>query len=266
MGGAERSARKRRQGERVGGKPNPVTAARKSTGSRKQALIGVAVVAVIAIAVVVGVIYTNSRKDATSDGQIAAQSISLDVPARRDGAAVLVGRDSAKVTIDVYEDFLCPACGAFEKTYAGAVEQKLDAGEIKVRYHMINLLNERSDPAGYSTDSANAALLAADEGKFLAFHKSLFASQPQEGARGWSKDQLIALGKLLGITAPSFADGVNAGKYDKDIDAAYATAKSDESLWQQVGSQKGFATPTVAVNNKVIETADPNWLTNATTG
>ncbi|PPK68793.1 thioredoxin domain-containing protein [Actinokineospora auranticolor] len=269
MGGAERSARKRRQGAQTGAGARPtgsgkgaVAAARKSGVDRKTA-IGIVVVLVIAVAVVGGVIFTRSQKDDTSGQAIAVKNTGVEVPAVRDGAAVLVGKDAAKVTVDVYEDFLCPACGSFESAYGASVEEKLAAGEIKVRFHMLNMLNDRSDPAGYSTDSANAALLAADEGKFLAFHKSLFGSQPEEGARGWSKDQLIALGKSLGLTSQTFADGIRSGKYDKDVSDAFQKVRTTDYLQQEYNGQKSFGTPTLAIGTKIVDTSDPKWLDNA---
>ncbi|GAA2993063.1 DsbA family protein [Actinokineospora diospyrosa] len=268
MGGAERSARKRRQNQTTGtvktspaAKSSPVAAARKSGGNRNPMIVGALVVVIIAAAVIGGVIYTNSKKSATEGAAIAVKSVDLSLPVTREGAVVVVGKSSAKATIDVYEDFLCPACRAFEDSYSGQIESKLNDGTLKVRYHMLNMLNDRSDPAGYSTDSANAALLAADEGKFLAFHKSLFGSQPEEGARGWTKDQLIDLGRSLGLTSQTFADGVRSGTYDKQISDAFQQVRGTDYLQQEYNGQKAFGTPTLAANNKIIDTSDPNWLT-----
>ncbi|WP_026425063.1 DsbA family protein [Actinokineospora inagensis] len=261
MGGAERSARKRRQNQAVT-RTAPVAAARKAGSNRNPVIVGVLVVVIIAAAVIAGVIYSNSKKNSTESAAIAVQQVSLSVPATRDGAVVTVGKDTAKATIDVYEDFLCPICGEFEKTYGPQIEQHLADGTLRVRYHMVNLLNDRSDPAGYSTDSANAALLAADAGKFYQFHKSLFADQPEEGARGWSKDQLTALGNSLGITTPAFAAGIQSGTYNQQITDAYNQARSNPSLQVDIGNgQTGFGTPTIAANNKTIDTSAPTWLT-----
>ncbi|MGW6420684.1 hypothetical protein ACWF8F_36340, partial [Streptomyces sp. NPDC055055] len=58
----------------------------------------------------------------------------------------------------------------FEETFKGQIEEQVNNGTLQVRYHMLPMLNQRSDPPGYSLDSANASLAAADAGKFLAFH------------------------------------------------------------------------------------------------
>ncbi|OLR89657.1 DsbA family protein [Actinokineospora bangkokensis] len=276
MGGAERNERKRRQEQRSGGGKGgqargpaqrssgakAVAAARGSGGAdRTRLILGVVAVVVVAAAVIGGVLWTNSKKNATQDSAIPVAQVANDLPNTRDGATVLVGKDTAGVTIDIYEDFLCPICGQFEQTNSAALEQKLEAGTIKVRYHLVNLLNERSDPAGYSTDAANAALLAADEGKFVQFHKSLYDTQPTEGGRGWDKQQLIDLGKAMGLTSQAFADGITAGKYDSAVTAEYDKARTTDALLQEAGDgQKAFGTPTVAVNGRPVSTAQANWI------
>jgi len=259
VGGAQRSARKRKQAT-----PSPVAAARAVGPDRSKIILGVVAVVLIAGAVIGGVIYTNNQKNATQDKSVRVATVAVDAPVKRDGGVVEVGKDSAKATLDVYEDFLCPICADFERANSSAIEGKIADGDLKVRFHLVNLLNNRSDPEGYSTDSANAALLAADEGKFLSFHKSLFEDQPAEGARGWTKDQLIELGKSVGITSQAFADGVRSGKYDSLVSAEYQKARSDEALQQDFNGRKGFGTPTLATGGKPIDTTNPNWLDDLT--
>lgn len=261
MGGAERNARKRRQEQLAA--QRAVAAARKSKSDRTKVIITVAVVVVIAAAVITGVLITNSQKNQTEGTQIAAKSVSAGYPVSRDGAVVVTGKDTAKVTLDVYEDFLCPACRQFEETYGPQIEQKVQDGTVKVRYHMLNMLNDRSDPPGYSLDSANAALCAADAGKFPSFYASLYAAQPEEGARGYDKNQLTKLGQDLGITSPDFPACVANGTYNQIVDQSYQQAAKDANLHQDFGNgRRGFGTPTVAVNGKAVETSDPNWLNN----
>jgi protein-disulfide isomerase len=264
VGGAERTARKRRQ--ELAAK-RAVAAARKSKSDRNKIIITVVVVAVIAAAVITGVLVTNSQKNKTAEAVIATKSVTLapDVTVKRDGATVLVGKDSAKTTVDIYEDFLCPVCGNFESTYSDSIVQKINDGSIKARYDLVNLLNDRSNPAGYSTDAANAALCVADDGtKFMNYHASLYGSQPAEGARGYDKTQLTKLGQDLGVTSAAFSTCVTNGTYNQAVSDEYQTARTTPYLQQDVGGQTGFGTPTVAVGQKVIDVQDPNWLTTLT--
>nr|WP_042194039.1 thioredoxin domain-containing protein [Kibdelosporangium sp. MJ126-NF4]CEL21039.1 putative membrane protein [Kibdelosporangium sp. MJ126-NF4]CTQ95447.1 putative membrane protein [Kibdelosporangium sp. MJ126-NF4] len=263
MGGAQRNARKRKQEIAA---QRAVLAARKAKSDRIKIIITAAVVLVIAAAVVTGVLISNNQKNKTEGVQIPVNNAAEKVEVKRDGATVLVGKDSAKVTLDVYEDFLCPACGEFESTYAGQVDKKIEEGTVRVRYHMLSMLNDQSDPPGYSLDSANAALLAADEGKFPAFHASLFKAQPEEGARGYDKEQLIKLGMDMGILSPTFADGIRTGKYNQIVEQAYQDVSKDPKLQQDFGKGKrGFGTPTLAVDGRIIKTEDdPEWLNKLT--
>jgi protein-disulfide isomerase len=267
VGGAERNARRKRQTHTRGG--NTVATARRADGDRRKLFVGIGVVVVLLVAVIGGVLIYNNQKNTTEGKDIAAatqstsqQAADADVPVTRDDGVVVVGKTTAKVTLDVYEDFLCPACGAFEKAYGTDVEQHIANGSVQVRYHMLPMLNDRSDPPGYSLDSANAGLCAADAGKFPAFHKSLYGDQPEEGSRGWDRQQLAALGSKLGITDKNFASCVTSGKYDNLVQANMVQVQQTAYLNQQKfpDGSKGFGTPTIAVGEKIVDTSKSDWL------
>lgn len=265
MGGAERNARRKRQAQLSAG-PKP-TGARRRSVDRKKIVIGVVVVVVLFGAVLGGVIYTNNQKNATEGQDIGAnipttqQDDAASYPVRREDTAVVVGQDDAKVTLDVYEDFLCPVCRSFEERYGQDIEEHVKDGTVRVRYHMLPLLNDRSDPPGYSLDSANAGLCAADAGEFPAFHVNLYDAQPEEGARGWDKQQLAKFGKDLGITGATFESCVESGKYEGALRSAFEKIRTTDYLQQDFGNgQQGFGTPTIAVGEKPIDVSDPGWL------
>lgn len=260
MGGAERNARKRRQ-QQSAGASKAVTQARGGGDTKKIVAVVIGVV-LLAGAVIGGVLWTNASKNATEGEAIpAAVEPAVEYPVERDGLVVVSGEQDAPTTIDVYADFLCPVCAQFEETYGDQIEQKVAAGELKVRTHMLPMLVERSDPPGYSLDAANAALCAADEGQFRAFHDSLFASQPEEGKRGYDKQQLIRLGRDLGIASDSFEQCVNNGTYDQQLTAKMEEVKNNPALEQDFGGgNKGFGTPTVVSGGEIVDFSDPQWL------
>lgn len=252
MGGAERAARKRRQQQTAGARA--VAKARGSSGSNRRTIVVVVAVVVLAALVIGGVIWTNSSKNQTAGQAIppVTTSASLNTQNARQGAVVVSGKDDAKTKIDIYEDFLCPYCGQLEKTYGSQVEQQIQTGNLQVSYHMIPLLNSRSDPPGYSLAAENAALCAADQGKFTTFHDSLFAKQPEEGQRGYDNAQLIQLGQSLGITAPAFATCVNNGTYNQQLNDSLAKISADPSFQ---------GTPTILHNGQQVDWTKPDWLT-----
>jgi protein-disulfide isomerase len=251
VGGAERGARKRRQS---GQAAKAVAQARGETQSRRRVIVTVAVVLVLAAAVIGGVLWTNASKNQTAGQNIAPQTgqpVAAGVVEQRQGSAVSVGKPDAKVTIDEYADFLCPHCGEFQKVYGQQVQNKINQGSLRVNYHMIPLLNNSSDPPGYSLESANASLCAADSGKFTPFHDSLYAKQPGEGSRGYDKNQLVQLGQSLGITDPNFPNCVQSGAYEQQIINDYNQLQTNPNF-------KG--TPTVLRDGQSVDFSDPGWL------
>ena len=243
--------------------------ARGASNDNRKILVAVIATVVVAAAIIGGVIWTISDRNKT-EGQViqpgtTTSALAGDVTQKRDGVVVTVGKAGAKASIDVYADFLCPICGQFEKAYKTQIEQAINDGKLQVRYHMVPLLNDRSSPPGYSLDSAHAALAAADASKFLPFHDALFANQPEEGKRGYDKGQLIDLGKNIGITDPKFAETVNAGTYDQQINAAFQQIENDPKLAQDFGGgRSGFGTPTVTSNGQIVSWQDPQWLSKVT--
>ena len=249
MGGAERNARKRKQQQRAG---QAVAAARGASGDRTKVIIGVVVVVVLALVVIGGVIWTS--KSDSDDSLANPPAVSgISAPIVREAGAVVVGKDDAKVTIDLYEDFLCPACGSFKKAYGEQIKQEIEAGKLRVRYHALPFLVRLSDPEGYSRDSANAALCAADAGKFWEYHEALFQRQPEEGGPGHTKEELVKLGTDLGITGEAFKQCVDSGAHEQDAKAGLDAVK---------GTGKFDGTPTVMKAGEIVEWDDRDWLTN----
>ncbi len=91
------------------------------------------------------------------------------------------GTTEPKAVLSLYEDFLCPACGNFEKQFGPTVNKLIDTGAVAADYYMVSILDKQGD--GYSTRASNAAYCVADESKdaFRRFHAALYAQQPEEG-------------------------------------------------------------------------------------
>jgi protein-disulfide isomerase len=265
VGGAERNARKKKQ-EQLAAKA--VVAARGSSGGdRNKIIIGVVVVVVLAIGVIGAVLLNKPSAPVALTPPVDVKTVAAPVQ-RQDDATVLVGKETAKVTVDVYEDFLCPICGTFEKTYGAKLREQVEAGTVKVRYHVLPLLVRLSKPEGYSRDSANAALCAADAGKFTEYHDSLFAKQPKENGAGYTKDQLVKLGTDLGIVGDTFKSCVDGDTYNQALQANLDKANATPYLQVDRGNgTKGFrGTPTVAVGEQLISLDNENWISDLLKG
>ncbi|HZG88602.1 MAG TPA: thioredoxin domain-containing protein [Pseudonocardia sp.] len=251
MGGAARNERRRKQQEAA----DKLAAAgidtgKRSSGPNRTGLIVVA--AVVVIALVIGGFVLWSRSGTS-------EPVAATYPVELSGAVVTAG--TGPVTVDVYEDFLCPQCERFEERYGDEITTALNEGRVTVRYHAISILDRLTDPAGYSTRAANAALCSASAGIFPAYHERLFDEQPAEGGSGLTDEQLIAFGTELGA-GPDFAACVTGGTHTAGIASGTQAAATDPAL-QTNGT---FGTPTVAVGGQKIDLNNTGWLQDAIAG
>lgn len=266
VGGAQRNNRRQKQKQSSAAAAARAVSAARGTNKDRTRIIGAVVIVVVIAAVVIGgVLYTQHRSDQAAQTVIPAKTVAgataYSATIDKSNATVLVGKSSAKVTIDAYEDLLCPICGQFESSNFDDIAKQLQAGTIKVRYHLINLLDSSSVPAGYSMMAANMALAVATVApdKFIDFHYSLYQKQPQENGPGWTQSQLTNLAGRLGVTGSQFDTLVNDKTYDKQIQANLNSAEQNSSLFQDSNGSKGFGTPTIVANGSVV-----NWQTDTT--
>ncbi|QYN38974.1 DsbA family protein [Pseudonocardia sp. DSM 110487] len=170
-----------------------------------------------------------------------ASSTDATVPPSATASGVPVGSSDAPATVDLYVDFQCPACRAFEQQAGPTIDELVGSGAARVVYHPVAYL-DRFSSTRYSSRSSAASGCAAEAGVFPQYAQLLFANQPPEGAAGLPEEQLIALGAQAGA-GPGFAECVSSDRY-----AGWTAALTDEA------SQAGVnATPTVLVNGQEIE-------------
>jgi protein-disulfide isomerase len=212
---AELAERRRREGER-----------RVRTAA---AVAGVLLVAVTGIGVGV-----QAARASRPSGPV-PQAVSV-------AEGVTVGRSSARLTIEIYEDPQCPACRQFELEAGAAVADWVEAGTAKVNYHIISFLDGASTTR-YSSRAANAMYCAADAGVFQRYHGLLFVNQPAEGSAGLTYDQLVQLGRQAGATGDAFETCVRNRPYADFVARISEQASRDGVL----------GTPTVLVDGSPVQ-------------
>lgn len=250
-----RSERERREAAQTrasaaGSTPTKTTGGRGGGGKQ-----GLVIAAVILVVAVVAGLFVYLSQSSTTDG---AAAVAPTYTAARTGTVVTAGAPTAPVTVDVYEDFLCPACQQFERIYGDEITTALNQGKVKVNYHATAILDRASEPAGYSTLAGNAGLCAADAGIWPAFHSRLFTDQPAEGGPGKTAQELAAIGQELGAKG-DFASCVTGNGEA----AAIAKATNDAAGNEAVAPGGSFGTPTILVNGTKAEITDRNWLSGA---
>ncbi len=262
---AKKPAAANATGKNSGGRPaarQSVAAARKSTGgsNRTQLIIGgIAVLVIIAI-IVFGLVLNKQQTAVQAEGYGAStQSVATE----SNGIVTVSKSGSApSLTLDIYEDALCPICAEFERQYGQQINKAIDDGSLAVNYHMLNFLNKSSFSGDYSSRAAAALLCVAQQsgsqpGVYLAFHSALFSSdhQPEEsGSSDLTNDELGKLASASGASAAA-AQCTSSGQ---NVAAAEASATASKAtLSAATGGQ--VATPTVVKDGKPVSLS-VNWL------
>lgn len=226
-------------------------------GSRTPLIVGIVVVAVLALVVGAVVLTQRSASSGSGDPMTPAGSIPItragsQFPTQVDGGVIVAGRSSSH-TLDVYEDALCPACRQFEARGGARIAKVVEEGKLRVRYHLVNLLDQRSQPKGYSTLGGNALLCGAENGIFPDLHVSLYTAQPDEGGAGYTAAQLVDLGQRLGA-GPAYGDCVRSGKFSSEIARNFSQAAKDPDLRQKESGS--FGTPALVLDSTLVQQGD----------
>ncbi|HSO04164.1 MAG TPA: thioredoxin domain-containing protein [Candidatus Limnocylindrales bacterium] len=165
--------------------------------------------------------------------------------------------DEAKLpTLEIWEDFQCPACAQVEAVSGDGIQALADAGKVKLLYRPAIFLDASlaADNAANGNPNSSARATSAwgcavDAGKAGEYHSAVFDIQPADEGVGFSDQQLIELGTTVGIA-------------DADL-ATYTTCVQEGTYlsWaansNQAFSEAGVGgTPTAYLNGVELNSAD----------
>lgn len=191
----------------------------------------------LVIGVVLGVVLIMLVPTVISKQTKTSAKIPANVSAERGYGIVFNGDLKGVPVLDLYEDFQCPSCARFEGTQGQYLESLIADKKATVVFHTLSFIGTESIIA------ANAGACSADEGKFLALHKMLYQTQPQENSGAWTTEALIAAGGSVGIKSKAYKDCVTNGTYaDWVTNVQASAAKADVN-----------STPTVFINGKQLD-------------
>lgn len=140
------------------------------------------------------------------------------------------GPPNARVTVVAFSDFQCPFC----KTFAERIATVSDEFPKDVRFVFRHLPITWSHP--HAVSAALAAECAALQGRFRAFHDTLFVNQAQLPTRTWTQYAVAAGVADTGTLAACMKAPATATRLTRDS----VTASVEEVA----------GTPTVYVNGK----------------
>lgn len=172
----------------------------------------VAGVLVVAVALVLG----GRPKEMPATVAIAT------APAGIASRGYVIGNPAAPVTIDLYEDFQCPACLAWgTSVYPGLVRNELAAGTVRIAYHPFAFIGQES------RDAARAAYAAAQQGRFWDMWATLYANQGgHENGGSFARVRLDAMASALGLDAQRFAADIDSPEAIEHVSAGAAAARA----------------------------------------
>jgi len=150
-----------------------------------------------------------------------------------DGQAL--GREDAPLSMEIYSDFQCPACGTFAQTIKPAlVADYVATGQLGLVYRDFAFLGPES------IDAAVGARCAAQQNRFWQYHDYLFANQQGENRGAFSPARLTAIAEAVGL---------EMDEYDACVaDPAQRQAVLDE---RAAASSEGIAsTPTLVIDGQ----------------
>jgi protein-disulfide isomerase len=201
--------------------------------------------AIVAVfAVVLGIGYAvQSGRDTTGEQATLPSGVV-------DRYSVPRGEASAPVTVTVFEDFMCPHCGAFEASAGPILEKYVESGDVRVEYHPMAFLSD------YSVRAASAFATVLDTAGSTAaaeFHDLLFVNQPSEGTDGLSDEQLIDLAVQAGADRQAVSGPIEDVAFEQWVRNA-----NDAASRARVRQ-----TPTVWVDGETVEYTTTDQLTAA---
>ncbi len=209
---------------------------------RRSALIqgGIALAVVAIVAVVVVVVISNRGSDAPTAGGT-PEAVNAE-------GAYTLGNPDAEVTVQIIEDFQCPACAQFETLAADQLEGYISGDEVKVEYRTIAFLDQAST-TDYSSRALNASACVMGQGDevWSKFHGLMFERQPPEGGAGLTDTELADIAEEAGADRDAVASCMGEERYADWIEST--TEKAFE-----VDGVEG--TPTVFVNGELTEAAE----------
>lgn len=165
-----------------------------------------------------------------------SQDAFTDVP--QEGTRL--GREDALVTIRLYEDFQCPACGQFAReTLPEVVERHVETGDAKLVSETLAFLG----PDSVST--ARAAIAAGEQNRYWQYAALLFENQGAENSGYATEGFLVNLAEKT--------EGLDVAEWEEVRHDAFVEQELQDV--QQRADEAGVnSTPTLVVSGPGGET------------
>jgi protein-disulfide isomerase len=207
---------------------------------QRQRLITIGLITLGAVLVVLAVVWPQLRP--------VGEIVTVTPAALPNADGLSLGDSNVEVTIDIFEDFQCPACRKFTENTEPLIIQNLVAtGKARYVFHLYPFLDgDGVGSSGESDQAANAAMCANEQDKFWEMHSILFANWNGENRGAFSNRRLQAMAESIGLDMDAFNSCFNTNQYETELQA-------DFDLGEQMGVS---GTPTIFVNGRRVGQAN----------
>lgn len=173
-------------------------------------LIGAGVLVLVLVLAAAG---TVVQRDRAAAGPTAYSGPYAPVTMTAGNTVTMAQPGVTKPVLVIYEDFQCSVCDDFELANGGLVERLAYLGRVKVVYHLFTIFVGSQPPQANST-RAWAAAKCVPARSWVGYHDLLYVHQPAETMQnGFPVTQLLALGRLSGLTGSAFTQCVTSQRY-----------------------------------------------------
>jgi protein-disulfide isomerase len=198
-------------------------------GSRQLLWIALGGATVVAVALIAGSLLWSGGDDGPSEPAASDTALVDGIP--QEGTTL--GASEAKVMLIQWEDFQCPACGAYQDlVFPAIVDEYVRPGKVKVEFMGLTFIGEDSEQA------LRAALAAGRQGRFWQMEKLLYDNQGGENG-GWVTDELIR--------ELATAIGLDVERLEADM-SSQAVTEQIEAMSTEGNEQEVAGTPTFFVS------------------
>ncbi|MCX4780321.1 thioredoxin domain-containing protein [Streptomyces sp. NBC_01264] len=207
---------------------------------RGRVLIGGALVAVLALAVGIGLYVSQPSADDEAAGKPFVQPANTT---GKDGIVIPYGKADAKNVLSVWLDPRCPYCAGVEIGLGKTIKEQADAGTYRVEYHFATFLDKALGGGKGSKRAVNALGAAANESpeKFMEYLQVLYKNHPEKETDdkfGSTATLLDLANQVPGLRTPAFNKAVKELTYMPWV----------EKVGQAFYDQNMQGTPDVSIN------------------
>ena len=201
----------------------------KKTQERKGAnWLVIGAVALVGIVGLFALLFLAIREPEAQQSQTLAEYCS-----QNEERCASIGDDNAPVIFVEVSDFGCPHCQSFHQEKSAAIKENyVDTGQVKWVFLPYALRPE-------TVPAANAALCAAEQGKYSQFTDALF-NLPTETAL--TRDGFLEAASEIGLDIDTFTTCVEVGRYNRTVGDNQQAARA----------VRVSGTPTFFVNDQIV--------------